>query len=165
VEGSLIRQFLFPRITASFVLRALAVAVGAYLCFSYVCIPFRVDGRSMEPTYHDGSFNFCWTLGYAFSEPRHHDVVTVRFAGRKIMLLKRIVAVGGDSVEFRNGALLVNGEETREPYVRYPCDWNLSRRDVAPGHVYVVGDNRSGPIVQHYFGQTPVGRIVGTPLW
>jgi len=119
----------------------------------------------MEPTYHNGGFNFCWTPRYAFSEPQYHDVVVIRFAGKKIMLLKRVVAVAGDRVAFREGTLVINGVETTESYVRYPCDWNLPPREVAAGHVYVVGDNRSGPMEQHYFGQTPVKRIVGVPLW
>lgn len=165
MEDGPIRRFLLPRVTVSFVVRVVAVAAGAYLCFSYLCIPFSVDGQSMEPTYHNGSFNFCWTPRYVFSEPQRHDVVVIRFAGKRIMLLKRVVAVGGDRVEFRDGILLVNGVEASESYVRYPCDWNLAPREVAPGHVYVVGDNRSGPMEQHYFGQTPMGRVVGVPLW
>jgi hypothetical protein len=31
--------------------------------------------------------------------------------------------------------------------------------------VYLIGDNRSMPMEQHQFGQTPLNRIVGSPLW
>jgi signal peptidase I len=92
-------------------------------------------------------------------------VVVVRFAGSKVMLLKRVVALEGEQVEFRNGRLLVDGKAIDEPYVRYPCNWNLSPRQVERDCVYIVGDNRSKPIKNHYFGQASMKRIMGVPLW
>jgi signal peptidase I len=119
----------------------------------------------MEPTYHDRSFNFCWRPGYAFSEPKRADVVLIRFAGHKVMLLKRVVASAGETVEFRDGRLFVDGRILSEPYVSFPCDWNMPPRRVEEGHVYVVGDNRSMSIERHYFGQAARNRIMGVPLW
>jgi signal peptidase I len=119
----------------------------------------------MEPTYMNGGFNLCFRLRYAFSEPERHDIVAIRLAGERVILLKRVIALGGDVVEFRNGTLFVNDEEADETYVRYPSNWNLPPREVDKDHVYVVGDNRSVPIDVHVFGQTPVERIIGGPLW
>jgi signal peptidase I len=160
-----LRQFFFPSITPKFLLRVVGVALSAYLAFTYVLIPIHIQGSSMEPTYHNGSINFCWTLGALFSKPQRHDVVAVRLAGQRVMLLKRVVALEGERIEFRHGKLLVDGNKIDEPYVRYPCDWNLPSRQVEPGSVYVVGDNRSMPIGDHYFGQASIKRIVGVPLW
>ena len=81
------------------------------------------------------------------------------------MLLKRIVAFEGDQVEFRQGKLLVNGLELEEPYVRNPCDWDLSPRIVQKDSIYVIGDNRSMPIENHVFGNAAIRRIIGVPLW
>jgi len=119
----------------------------------------------MAPTYMDGGFNFCFKLRYIFSRPERGDIVAIRLAGERVMLLKRVVAVEGDVVEFRNGDLFVNEDQIDEVYTRYPSDWNLAPRTVNKGHVYVVGDNRSVSIVIHRFGQTPVDRVVGVPLW
>ncbi len=119
----------------------------------------------MEPTYHDGSINFTWRLHYLLNEPERYDIVTVRFAGKKVMLLKRVVALAGETVEFKNGKLLVNGKKIEEPYVRYPCNWDLEPRLVEEGNVYLVGDNRNMPLKQHTFGQTSIKRIMGVPLW
>jgi len=60
-------------------------------------------------------------------------------AGQKIMLLKRVVATEGQSVEFREGSLFVDGKKVNEPYVSAKSDWNLAPATVKPGHVYVVG--------------------------
>lgn len=160
-----IRQFFFPSLTPMFLIRVFLVSLFAYLFFGFLCIPFRIQGISMEPTYPDGGVNFCWRPRYLFSEPKRHDVVAVRFAGSRIMLLKRLVAREGEQVEFRAGRLYVNGKEIEEPYVRFPCNWNLPTRRVEKGSVYVVGDNRSMPIEGHHFGQTSRIRIIGAPLW
>jgi signal peptidase I len=160
-----IKQFFLPTLTPRFLIRIIAVAISAFLFFSYVFLPLRIKGNSMEPTYRNGGINFCWRLHYLISKPKRYDVVVVRFAGSKVMLLKRVVALEGEQVEFRDGKLLVDGKAIDEPYVRYPCNWNLSPRQVERGCVYMVGDNRSMPIENHYFGQASMKRIIGSPLW
>ena len=165
VPKKILRQFLLPPITRTFLIRISIVALASYLVFGHLCLPIRIQGSSMEPTYHDGAVNFCWTLGFFFSKPGRHDVVAIRFAGHRVMLLKRVVALEGERVEFQNGKLLIDGTVLDEPYVRYPCHWNLPPRQVEKDCLYVVGDNRNMPIEYHYFGQAPVNRVVGTPLW
>ena len=160
-----IRQFFLPPLTPWFLIRILLVALFAYLIFGHLFTPFLIKGQSMEPTYHHGGINFCWRYHYLFSVPHRHDVVGIRFAGNKVMLLKRIVALEDEQVEFRNGKLFVDEKEIDEPYVRYPCNWNLPPRKVEKNCVYVVGDNRNMPIEDHYFGQASIRRIVGVPLW
>ena len=141
------------------------VAILAYLFFNFICLPFRIHGRSMEPTYQNGQFNFCFRLQYIFFKPTRHEVVAIRLAGKKVVLLKRVIAVEGETVEIRNGIVFINGIHIDEPYVRAPSDWNLSLRKVDKGHVYVIGDNRSVPMHIHQFGQVSINRIIGAPLW
>lgn len=163
--NSKIKQFLLPMLTRWFFLRLLLVAFTAYLFFGHICIPLHINGNSMEPTYSDGGINFCWRLYCIFSRPKRYDVVVVRLAGQKVMLLKRVVALEGEVVEFRKGRLFVDGQEMDESHVHYPCDWNLAPRQVGKDRVYIVGDNRDVPIDNHVFGQTSVKRIIGTSLW
>ncbi len=160
-----IRNFLFPKFTRSFLIRVGCVTLLAYLVFGYLLIPIRIKGHSMDPTYRDGEINFCWRLQYILSKPKRGDVVVIRFAGQKVTLLKRVVALEGEEVEFRSGKLFINGKELGEPYLRYPYDWNLPPRKVEPNSVYVVGDYREGPIHKHFFGQVSLKRILGGPLW
>ncbi len=162
--GARFRQFFLPNLTFPYLLRVSLVALFSLIFFGFVCIPVSIRGKSMEPSYHDGSYNFCWRLKYSFRTPERHDVVFIRLTP-KVMLLKRVVALEGEEVEFREGKLLVNGREINEPYVRYGADWDLPPRRVERGCLYVVGDNRGTPIHEHYFGQTPVRRVAGGPLW
>jgi len=160
-----IRQFFFPSLTSKFLIRVCLVALSAYLFFGYICTPLVIKGASMEPTYHDGGFNFCWKLSYLFSRPRRFDVVAVRLAGDRVMLLKRVIALEGEQVGFRDGTLFIDSEGISEPYVKFPCGWNLSPRRVEEASVYVAGDNRNMPIEDHLLGQVERKRIVGKPLW
>jgi signal peptidase I len=160
-----LRAFLFPSPTPRFFFRVLVVAAATYVFFGLVCTPFLIRGKSMEPTYRDGGFNFIWKPKHWFTGPSRGDVVAVRLAGERVVYLKRVVALAGDRVAFRDGTLLVNGQPVDEPYVRGPCPWNLPEREVEGGQVYVVGDNRAMPIEEHDFGQTSARRVVGGPLW
>jgi signal peptidase I len=160
-----LRRFLLPELNRLFLLRLLLVILATALIFTQVLLPLRIEGQSMEPTYTDGGVNLCWRGRYLFSSPQRGDVVVIRFAGRRVLLLKRIVALAGDTVAFQNGVLMVNGEPVAEPYLRSRSDWNLEPRTVATGKVYVVGDNRSVPMTRHHFGQVDQQRIVGGLLW
>ena len=160
-----IHDFMFPKMNGKFWLRLAVVAVFCFLFFKFVCKPVFLNGGSMEPNYHNHTLNFCWIPTYLFRAPRKGDVVALRYEADRVMLLKRIIACENDTVEFRNGTLLVNGKAVNEPYVRYnQGGWNLPPRRVSPGYVYVVGDNRSMPIEQHKFGEIRKNRIEGTLL-
>ena len=159
-----IREFFLPKLTRGFFLRAAAVALAALVVFGLLLTPCVIDGASMVPTYAEHGFNFCWRGRYWFSEPRRGDVVILRYHG-KVYYLKRVVGVAGDTVEFRDGKLFVNGEAQDEPYIRYFCSWNQDPYTVEPGHCYVVGDNRSQSIHDHVFGSVSTKRIVGAPLF
>ena len=161
---NLLHRFLLPELNRFFLLRVLALILATVLIFTQVLLPLRIEGQSMEPTYTHG-FNFCWRGRYLFSSPQRGDVVLIRFAGHRVLLLKRIVALAGDTVAFAHGVLLVNGRPVNEPYVRFRADWNLEPRTVEPGKVYVVGDNRGVPMNRHHFGQVEQQRIVGGLLW
>ncbi len=154
-----------PRLNRWFLPRLILVALAAYLFFGQVCLPAVTRGSSMVPTYADGQLLFCWRPKVWFGSLERGDVVMVRFSGRRVMLLKRIVALGGETVAFAEGRLLVNGEPLDEPYVKTACDWELEPREVPPGHVYVIGDNRGTPMETHQFGSVARERIVGVPLW
>lgn len=156
-----IHAFLFPTPNRSFLVRLILLTLCCYLLFSFLLIPLRIQGHSMEPTYKNGSFALCWRLKYLFSPPGRGDVVTVRFAGKNVMLLKRIAGLPGDTIAFRGGQLYVNKQPLDEPYVTFQSQWDLPERKVKPGYVYVLGDNRGTAMERHKFGQVKIQRIIG----
>lgn len=116
----------------------------------------------MAPTYNNGSFALCWRLKYLFTPPQRGGIVTIRFSGKHVMLLKRIVGLPGDTIFFIDGQLYLNENPFPEPYVKHnSSDWQLEKRTVKQGYVYVIGDNRGTPMRQHKFGQVRTNRIIG----
>lgn len=158
-------RFFFPRLDRRFLVRLAVMIAAAWGFFGGICRPMSIHGASMEPNWRDGSLTCCWRPRFWFRMPRRGEVVMIRFAGERVMLLKRIVAVGGETVAFQNGRLLINGQAQDEPYLRNPCQWELPPRVVGAGQLYVVGDNREMPLEAHQFGEVHPGRIVGGPLW
>ena len=160
-----IRRFLFPAFTKNYITRLILLGLSCFLFFSYILIPLRIQGHSMEPTYRNGSYAFCVRPQYLFTNIERFDVVTIRFTGRSVMLLKRVLALPGDILEFRKGILYINNERIAEPYVQYHSSWNLPARQIKPGYVYVVGDNRGTSMSRHHFGQVEIDRIIGGVLF
>lgn len=151
-----------PEMGKAYLIRVLILAAAAFLFFGVFCRPMFLNGKSMEPNYHTGTLNFCWSPTYWFRQPARGDVGVFRYAGNRVLLLKRIVAFPGEIVEFRQGDLYVNGIKLEEPYVKTKrASWNLPPRKVSEGHYYVVGDNRSVPMYQHKFGEIRQSRLEG----
>lgn len=159
---SVLRAWLFPRPTTGFFLRAAALAAAAFVVFGRYLLPVALEGRSMEPTYSAPGFTFVWT---GDRTPARQDVVALRWEGRRKMLLKRVLAFGGETVAFSNGVCLVDGRALDEPYVAFNAGWNLPPRTVEPGFLYVMGDNRGMDPAFHVGGRISANRVVGRPLW
>ncbi len=158
-----LRQFIFPEFNRKFVVRC-AVVAGVTLLLFGLFKPCAISGSSMEPSWHDGSVTVSFRWKYLFAPPEKGDVVTISFFGRK-ELLKRVVALPGDVVEFRNGKLFVNGMMVDEPYVVKACDWSMEPVKVRDGYCFVVGDNRNQPMAEHLMGEVLQSRISGGVLF
>ncbi|HEY5043447.1 MAG TPA: signal peptidase I [Verrucomicrobiae bacterium] len=150
-----------PRLT---LVRILVLVAACFVVFKFILLPLRVSGISMEPTYHDRSINFLNRLAYLTHEPQRGDVVSIRYAGPHVTLMKRIVGLPGETIEFVNGKIFINGVPLAEPYEKNPCDWNLPPEKIGPDEYYVVGDNRTMPPDDHVHGRVERKRILGKVL-
>jgi signal peptidase I len=78
--------------------------------------------------------------------------------------IKRIVGVAGDRIAVRDGHVVRNGVQQREPFIR-PCgggpDCNLDAITVPANHYFMMGDNRGASDDSRYWGPVPRGWIVG----
>jgi len=99
-----------------------------------------------------------------FKRPQRGDVVSFHPPGRgNEVYLKRVVAVGGDRVEWREGVLFVNGERRVEPYAQSGVE--TSRAMVVPaGQIYVLGDNRRHSEDSRVWGTVPEANVIGEPV-
>ena len=106
-----------------------------------------VRGSSMETTLQGGDRILLQQIGYT---PHRGDIVVLDDRiDYGMPLVKRIIAMGGDTVDidFEAGEVFVNGEKLEEPYIKDPTrlyegtDFPLT---VPEGHVFLMGDNRMG---------------------
>ncbi len=142
-------------------LRGAILGALAYGICSTVFLPIRVQGDSMLPLYKTGDYGFVNTLVYRWSTPQRFDVVAIRMAGNRVMYLKRIIGLPGETVEIHDGAVHINGEVLPEPHLQFRGHWNLKKQSLGGDQYFVVGDNRGVPIHLHTFGKVKRHRIVG----
>jgi signal peptidase I len=78
-------------------------------------------------------------------------------------LIKRVVAVPGETVEGRGGKVYVNGAPLDEPYVEPLCHGTgqFGRTTVPVGKLWVMGDNRCNSSDSRVFGPIPENLVVG----
>jgi signal peptidase I len=80
-------------------------------------------------------------------------------------LIKRVVAVAGDTIEVRQGRLWRNGQPAGRDWTPQPMDYSLSPYTVPAGHVMVLGDNRNASLDSHLWGPLPESAVIGTAVW
>ena len=123
--------------TVGTVLVVAAVAVLIAVLFLPV---LQVTGTSMEPTFHPGEI----LITYKTAKFDTGEVCAFYYNNK--LIIKRIIAFGGDTVEIsEDGIVSVNGKTLNEPYVQTPalglCDLEFPF-EVPLGQIFVLGDNR-----------------------
>lgn len=135
--------------------------------------PVRVDGSSMLDTLENGEVMIVNRMSFAFTSPKRGDIILcyypdvyyeeqgLKYATR----VKRVVAVGGDTIETVDGDLYVNGEKVDEPYLTEDRIGNqyIRKQTIPTDSVYVLGDNRTVSRDSRYntVGPIPLSRVVG----
>jgi signal peptidase I len=144
---------------------AIALLVEAFLIQA-----FWIPSPSMEPTLDVGDRVLVNKLSYKFHDVRRGDVVVFeRPPGASTGendeikdLIKRVIAIGGDTIEAREGNVYVNGEPIEENYLEPGTPTgNLPLTEIPAGHVFVMGDNRTNSEDSRVFGPIDEDAIVG----
>lgn len=157
-----------------FWLQALVAAlITLILLFTFVGRIIGVDGDSMYPTLHNGDLLLLQSVGY---EPEQGDVVvlTKEFAASRGPIVKRVIAVGGQTVQidYEAGTVTVDGQVVDESYIKEPMirqSWQrIDTITVPEGSVFVMGDNRNisndsrNPALGTVDVRYILGEVVGT---
>ena len=143
----------------------LVLAVIAFVVFTWVILPVRGEGISMEPTYESGSLHLVNRLSYARRGPARGDIVAIRVPNTRNVYVKRVVGLPGERIAFENGVLLVNGAPLAEPYVTRRRPWVLEEVTLAEHEYFVVGDNRGMNLRDHTLGRVDAARIIGKVVY
>jgi signal peptidase I len=141
----------------------------AFLVRTFVLAHFVVDGTSMATTLHDDDRVFVNKLSYRLHDPNRGDVVVLHqiTGASERDLIKRVIALPGETIEVRNCQVFVDGRALDEPYldeaatVTGQCGGDVAATSVPEEHVYVMGDNRAGSQDSRALGPIAEDDLVG----
>lgn len=163
---------------------ALVVAV---LIKTFLVQAFFIPSASMRDTLLEGDRVMVNKLSFRFGEPARGNVIVfdspleesghgegllgavIRNIGESLglsqpdtALIKRVIAIGGDTLEIRENTVFINGTAIDEPYltrtIRMP---DFGPVEIPIEHVFVMGDNRNQSEDSRRFGPIPVSSIIG----
>jgi signal peptidase I len=122
----------------------LIALVAAFLLITFVFETVTVDGHSMDPTLNDKDRLIVEKVSYYFRAPEPGDIVVIKYpADPSVKFIKRVVAVGGDTVKIEDGKLYVNGKAKNESYILEPMIGDFNEVTVPKNTIFVLGDNRN----------------------
>jgi signal peptidase I len=173
------------------IVETLVLTAVIFLLVRSVVQNFKVEGRSMEPTLHNGQYLVINKAAYwridrdllnyvtsaqaandanknrsddmlVFGEPMRGDVIVFRFPRDPTRdFIKRVIALPGDTVEIRQGKVYVNGQFVDEAYINEVGNYSWPPRKMDAGEYFVLGDNRNNSSDSHVWGPVPRDNIIG----
>jgi signal peptidase I len=145
-----------------------------YIIVAVICIAvltFGLDSRevynvSMLPTVEPGDYVMANRFSYLIGHPKHGDVVIINaLRTNQRDLIKRVIALPGDSVEAYAHTVYVNDTALVEPYIMEPIDYMLPAQTIPEGSYFVLGDNRNNSNDSHNGWLVPESDITGKVMF
>lgn len=129
---------------------------------SFVITPVQVEGASMDPTLEDNEILLLKKYDHNFER---FDIIVFNYNGSR--LIKRVVGLPGDYVEYKDNKLYINDKRVKEDFIgtEKTNDFKLEELgyDVIPkGHYFVMGDNRNNSTDSRVIGLVKEEDIYGS---
>jgi signal peptidase I len=153
----LVRRIVWEFVTTVVPAVAIALFVNVYVAQAVTI----EDGPSMQPNLYRGYRVMTEKISYYLHSPRTGDVVVVDRPGSEVSLIKRVMAVAGETVEVRQGHTYIDGEPVEEPWVAHFGGPDFGPALVPEGHVFILGDNRQLSRDSRAIGPVPVDAVIG----
>jgi signal peptidase I len=156
---------------------ALGVAIiAAILIRTFLFVPVLVDGDSMMPTLNDKNRMIVNKIGYSVGEPKRGDIVVFHAPEpEEGDFIKRVIGLPGDTVEYKNDVLTINGKKVEEPYLNkykqqveagtltedFTLESLFGIKRLPKDEYWLMGDNRRGSKDSRGIGPIKRDKIVG----
>ena len=121
------------------------IVVCVVLFRTFIATPVRVDGDSMRESLHNGDILILNKLDNNY---KRFDVVVVNY--NKSKLVKRIIGLPGENIEYNNNKLYINNKEIEDVETIRTLDFSLEElyaiNEIPKDHYFVMGDNRGNSL-------------------
>ncbi len=123
------------------------VTIAALLLVKYVGQRTQVIGSSMENTLSDGDNLIVDKITYRFKDPERFDIIVFPYQYEKdTYYIKRVIGLPGETVQIKDGQILINGEVLEESYGReIILSPGIAQEQItlSEDEYFVMGDNRN----------------------
>ena len=129
----------------------------------FIATPVRVDGASMHSTLSNGDILVLNKLNKSY---KRFDIVVIKY--EKSKLVKRIIGLPGETIDYKDNNLYINGEIIDDVAVSRTGDFTLKElyniEKIPDGCYFVMGDNRgnSSDSRDYRIGLIKKSDIIGT---
>lgn len=134
---------------------------------AFIVEPRLIPSGSMEPTLAIKDRVLVNKFVYRFEDPEPGEIVILKDPTDTVpIIIKRVVAVEGQTVDLQNGQVLIDGTPIDEPYTHgkasEPIDPTIQFPYTVPeDSVWLMGDNRTNSTDSRVFGAVPLSEIRG----
>lgn len=143
--------------------------VLALLIRTFVAEPRFIPSDSMAPTLAIGDRLVVEKVSYRLHPPKLGEIVVfdpplqlqLQGYAKDQASIKRVIGTAGQTIQVSQGQVYIDGRALKEPYIAEPPEYNWGPKTVAPGSVFVMGDNRNNSNDSHVWGFLPKENIIG----
>lgn len=154
----------------SFVRYVSIVTLVLAICFNIFFKMSVVFGDSMYPTIKAGSFALNSSVTSKITQPNRFDIVVVQEDDR--LIIKRVVALPNETVQYKDNKLYINGSYVEEPFLdedymneqtnnlEIPFTNDFGPTKLGDNEYFVLGDNRRISKDSRILGPIPAEELI-----
>lgn len=151
---------------------SIVAALLSLVIITFVVQAFYIPSGSMEPTLQIGDRILVSKLSYRLGTVGRGDVIVFHYPlnpGKDFV--KRVVGLVGETVELRDGVVLINDQPIQELYPTAltggdrSCTSSYGPQKIPREQIFVLGDNRCNSEDSRFFGFVPAPNVVGKALF
>ena len=145
--------------TVKEILSYVIIIIVVLLIKQFIVTPIRVNQSSMNNTLFDKDIMILDKISYRFKDIKRFDIVVIK--RNKEYLIKRVIGLPGDMIEYKDNKLYVNNEIVKEDFLHKQTDDYKLEKVIPDNYYFVVGDNRPNSLDSRVIGLISKDEILG----